>query len=788
MGLSFHRRFALSRFVKLFLVSSLVVGLLPVTATASQALENAGGFAYSVDASGNATLVAVTDMSLFQATSLVIPDQVGGHPVTVIGERLFDTFCVATSVSFPRTLVKIKTGAFNECSISSLIFPPNMEALGSYAFAYNPITSITFTGNPPSNVDNTVFDSYSYHHTQVYVLDEFADIGNPWHGFPVTWISPFTTEVIPNNANELQITGYLGNAPSTLQIPSTLNGKSITAIANNAFKNVPLSSVVIPDSVTSIGDSAFMGTGLTSVTLPANLEFIDGSAFSGSLEVSNNLTSITIPSSVAAIGNYAFAFNPNLNTVNLLGDAPSSLGAMLFFFSGDGITVKANVYTGASGYGDHFDAYPISIIARPSLSSDATLSGLEITPSTTLTPAFPALALQYAATVANSVTSITVKPTASESHATITVNGLAVTSGFASQPITLTVGANPISIVTLAQDASTTFTYTLTVTRLAADLSNIATLSSIEYPAVGTYGPTVTPTFAAVTTTYSATVPFSVKTFKVKPTVTDTGKATVSVNGNSVRAGGTSEVTLAAGDTAISVVVTAQDQSTKTYTINVHQNPVSRDATLSNLQVTGGSLVETFSPSRLTYSLTNMSSTNSSFFFKPYLSFRYATVKVDGQVTLNERSNPTAISIPVGTTKTVNVQVTAEDGTTTTTYAVTVTRVAPVVKPTVKTNIKLSLKTGALKVGSTLMYSTPVWNGSALNGTNIQWYRCKFSAPNASTFAPSASNCSAISGATSSTYKLVAADKLKYVLVAVTARNSAGSGMAVSPTTSLISR
>jgi hypothetical protein len=97
-------------------------------------------------------------------------------------------------------------------------------------------------------------------------------------------------------------------------------------------------------------------------------------------------------------------------------------------------------------------------------SNNASLSGLA--PSTgTLAPPFNASVTAYSFTVPNSVTSLTVTPTAGESHATILVNSVQVTSGAASGAIALAVGGNTITVLVRAQDGITTRTYTVTVTR-----------------------------------------------------------------------------------------------------------------------------------------------------------------------------------------------------------------------------------------------------------------------------------------------------------------------------------
>jgi uncharacterized repeat protein (TIGR02543 family) len=107
----------------------------------------------------------------------------------------------------------------------------------------------------------------------------------------------------------------------------------------------------------------------------------------------------------------------------------------------------------------------------PAPSSDATLSALSLS-SGTLNPAFASATTSYTAEVVNSITSINVTPTATDSNATIKVNDLTVASGSASSAISLDVGENTITTIVTAQDGTTTKTYTVIVTRTPGDLDH----------------------------------------------------------------------------------------------------------------------------------------------------------------------------------------------------------------------------------------------------------------------------------------------------------------------------
>jgi len=111
--------------------------------------------------------------------------------------------------------------------------------------------------------------------------------------------------------------------------------------------------------------------------------------------------------------------------------------------------------------------------------TDATLSGLTASSSTSASGTFTALTLDqsfaagttaYTATVANTVTHVKLTPTVNDSNATVKVGKgtslTVVTSGAESGAIALEVGANNvIKVVVTAEDGSATKTYTVTVTR-----------------------------------------------------------------------------------------------------------------------------------------------------------------------------------------------------------------------------------------------------------------------------------------------------------------------------------
>ncbi|WP_170114091.1 Ig-like domain-containing protein [Pontibacter mucosus] len=108
--------------------------------------------------------------------------------------------------------------------------------------------------------------------------------------------------------------------------------------------------------------------------------------------------------------------------------------------------------------------------AGTALSSNANLSNLTLS-GTTLSPAFSANTVNYTASVANAVASVTVTPTKADASATVSVNGTVLAGGATSRTVNLAVGSNPISVVVTAQNGTTVKTYTVNVTRAAPTVS-----------------------------------------------------------------------------------------------------------------------------------------------------------------------------------------------------------------------------------------------------------------------------------------------------------------------------
>jgi len=199
----------------------------------------------------------------------------------------------------------------------------------------------------------------------------------------------------------------------------------------------------------------------------------------------------------------------------------------------------------------------------PSLDGMALSSGI-------LTPTFAPETRNYTVSVPNSVASINITPTTTDTAAGITVNGSIVGSGNTSPDFDLKVGQNILNVVVTPGDGVTTTAYAVVVTR--GQSSNAALAGLVLNSG------TLVPEFAAETTNYATAVPYTTDSISVTPITSDPA-AIVKVDSSVVASGNSSSaINLNVGLNTISVVVTAPDgTTTRAYTVTVTRTePIGR--------------------------------------------------------------------------------------------------------------------------------------------------------------------------------------------------------------------
>ena len=173
--------------------------------------------------------VTITDCDETPAGELVIPNTIGGNPVTSIKGSTFWGCASLTNITIPDGVTSIGAAAFLRCSsLTSITIPDSVTSIEGSAFAYcSSLTSITIPDSVTSIGDNAFYKC-----------------------------SSLTSITIPDN---------------------------VTVIGSNAFRDcTSLTSITIPDRVTSLGDYAFAGcTSLTSISMEGPPPSVGSAAFLG---------------------------------------------------------------------------------------------------------------------------------------------------------------------------------------------------------------------------------------------------------------------------------------------------------------------------------------------------------------------------------------------------------------------------------------------------------------------------------------------------------------------------
>ncbi|MDA7538804.1 leucine-rich repeat protein [Akkermansiaceae bacterium] len=130
--------------------------------------------------------VTITDCDTGATGELVIPDTIGGNPVTSIGRQAFRSCGGLTNVIIPNSVTSIGLGSFQRCSgltnitisesvtsiglgsfqdcknLTSITIPDSVISIGDGAFINcNSLTNINFLGTVAPSLGNRVFDNIS---------------------------------------------------------------------------------------------------------------------------------------------------------------------------------------------------------------------------------------------------------------------------------------------------------------------------------------------------------------------------------------------------------------------------------------------------------------------------------------------------------------------------------------------------------------------------------------------------------------------------------------------------
>lgn len=248
---------------------------------------NAGIWTYQRQEDGTAKIVEVkidrkyVDGEPVADEELIIPAELNGLAVTVIGKGAFSHEGTIRKAVLPEGLLVIEAEAFANCeNLEEIVLPESLTYIGDNAFKGVAAPDLEL----PESARAASSDLW-------YSQAERTDGTGKWIYAPVGG----------GNAAIVDAVGFKGG---TLTFPETVDGLPVTVIA---LKNSPdyrdkTQKAVIPEGVMTIGDNCFTSfEKLTSVTLPSTLKKIGDSAF-----YHTGLQKVTFPEGLETIGEYAF--------------------------------------------------------------------------------------------------------------------------------------------------------------------------------------------------------------------------------------------------------------------------------------------------------------------------------------------------------------------------------------------------------------------------------------------------------------------------------------------------
>ena len=269
--------------IRMLLAIAVVISAVTIGMKTAKAATQ-GDWEYTVDENLQAKITAYYG----NASSVTIPETLGGYTVKYIGASVFANNISITRVTIPQKIVKIGNSSFKNC-VNLKYVNINAESMAVVSYSIY---------SEKMSTDNFYCKDYSV----------FYNAGSNTDGMIVTFGN--TVKEIPDY---LFATGKGKSSEVYCRVGKVIFGKNVEKIGDYSFyKCYDVKEISMPTSLKSIGNYAFADcTDLKTLNTYEGVETYGRSSF----ENCTALTSVTIPRSAKILYNKAFKNCINLKSI-----------------------------------------------------------------------------------------------------------------------------------------------------------------------------------------------------------------------------------------------------------------------------------------------------------------------------------------------------------------------------------------------------------------------------------------------------------------------------------------
>ncbi len=259
-----------------------------------------------------------------------IPSELGGYPVTVIGDSAFFERRQISGVTFPDSIVNIGFRAFERCeSLQEAVIPDGVKEIGESAFRFCTSLKRVVIPNSVTNIGKTAFHKCESLQ-EIVIPDGVKEIGKS----AFESCTSLKRVVIPSSVTNIGQNAF-GGCDSIRQVvlPSWLvtDRNRLRQVLGEAVIN-SITHFAFSDRIDTLSRVPFPA--LTHYEIPDGVQSIDRNAFADR----QLLEEIVIPNSVTRIEQNAFGHCKSLRSVSLPQCLSTNRAALYNVFGMPGVT------------------------------------------------------------------------------------------------------------------------------------------------------------------------------------------------------------------------------------------------------------------------------------------------------------------------------------------------------------------------------------------------------------------------------------------------------------------